>query len=86
LRWRRRAHRHHPQESPREQAAEAAKVKRFESGVVKEPITVSPIMTVRELFEDHPQAPHLRAAVLEASASSHRSPPRPALRGDSTSR
>jgi IMP dehydrogenase len=36
---------------PREQAAEVARVKRFESGVVKEPITVSPNMTVRELFE-----------------------------------
>jgi IMP dehydrogenase len=41
----------HKNMPPREQAAEAAKVKRFESGVVKEPITVSPDMTVRELFE-----------------------------------
>jgi IMP dehydrogenase len=41
----------HKNMPPREQAAEAAKVKRFESGVVKEPITVSPNMTVRELFE-----------------------------------
>jgi IMP dehydrogenase len=36
---------------PIEQAAEVAKVKRFESGVVKEPITVTPTMSVRELFE-----------------------------------
>jgi IMP dehydrogenase len=36
---------------PKAQAAEVAKVKRFESGVVKDPITVSPSMTVRELFE-----------------------------------
>ncbi|HQU48356.1 MAG TPA: IMP dehydrogenase, partial [Casimicrobiaceae bacterium] len=35
---------------PARQAAEVAKVKRFESGVVKEPITVSPSMTVRDLL------------------------------------
>ena len=35
---------------PARQAAEVAKVKRFESGVVKDPITVSPTMTVRELL------------------------------------
>jgi IMP dehydrogenase len=34
---------------PREQAAEVAKVKRFESGVVKDPITVSPDMRVGEV-------------------------------------
>src|SRR3954470_11722371 len=33
------------------QAAEVAKVKRFESGVVKEPITITPTMTVREVHE-----------------------------------
>jgi IMP dehydrogenase len=33
------------------QAAEVAKVKRFESGVVKEPITIAPTMTVREVIE-----------------------------------
>jgi len=36
---------------PKAQAAEVAKVKRFESGVVKEPITISPDMTVREVAE-----------------------------------
>jgi IMP dehydrogenase len=41
----------HKNMPPRDQAAEVAKVKRFESGVVKDPITVSPSMTVRELFE-----------------------------------
>jgi IMP dehydrogenase len=34
----------------RAQAAEVAKVKRFESGVVKDPITVSPEMSVREVM------------------------------------
>ena len=33
------------------QASEVAKVKRFESGVVKEPITIAPSMTVREVHE-----------------------------------
>src|SRR6476660_4970639 len=41
----------HKNMPPKAQAAEVAKVKRFESGVVKDPITVSPSMTVRELFE-----------------------------------
>ena len=36
---------------PAAQAAEVAKVKRFESGVVKEPHTVTPSMSVREVFE-----------------------------------
>src|SRR5262252_5316296 len=41
----------HKSMPPRAQAAEVAKVKRFESGVVKEPITISPAMSVREVME-----------------------------------
>src|SRR5437870_5761556 len=41
----------HKNMTPQAQAAEVAKVKRFESGVVKEPITISPAMTVREVHE-----------------------------------
>jgi IMP dehydrogenase len=33
------------------QAMEVAKVKRFESGILKDPITVSPLMTVRDVLE-----------------------------------
>src|SRR5881628_2876652 len=40
----------HKNMSPAKQAKEVAKVKRFESGVVKEPITVPPTMTVREVL------------------------------------
>jgi len=40
----------HKNLSPARQAAEVAKVKRFESGVVKDPITVPPTMTVREVL------------------------------------
>src|SRR5947208_6780331 len=35
---------------PAKQAAEVAKVKRFESGVVKDPITIPPSMSVREVL------------------------------------
>jgi IMP dehydrogenase len=35
---------------PRGQAAEIAKVKRFESGVLKDPITITPSMSVREVL------------------------------------
>ena len=41
----------HKNMTPEAQGAEVAKVKRFESGVVKEPITVSPDMTVRQVAE-----------------------------------
>ena len=36
--------------SPKQQAAEVAKVKRFESGILRDPMTVSPSITVRELL------------------------------------
>ena len=41
----------HKNLSPKQQAAEVAKVKRFESGILKDPITVSPLMTVRDVIE-----------------------------------
>ena len=40
----------HKNLAPARQAAEVAKVKRFESGVVKDPITIAPTMTVRDLI------------------------------------
>jgi len=40
----------HKNMTPRAQAAEVAKVKRFESGVVKDPITISQNMTVRDVL------------------------------------
>jgi IMP dehydrogenase len=40
----------HKNFTPAEQAAEVAKVKRFESGVIKDPITVPPDMSVREVI------------------------------------
>ena len=41
----------HKNMSPKAQAAEVAKVKRYESGVVKDPITINPSMTVREVLD-----------------------------------
>jgi IMP dehydrogenase len=41
----------HKNMPPKAQAAEVAKVKRYESGVVKDPITINPGMTVREVLE-----------------------------------
>ena len=40
----------HKNMRPKEQAAEVAKVKRFESGVLKDPMTVSPEMSVRQVI------------------------------------
>ena len=40
----------HKNFSPKAQAAEVSKVKRFESGVLKDPITISPDLTVRDLL------------------------------------
>jgi IMP dehydrogenase len=40
----------HKNFEPQAQAAEVAKVKRYESGVVKDPITIPPTMTVREVL------------------------------------
>ena len=40
----------HKNFTPEEQAIEVAKVKRFESGVIKDPITVPPDMSVREVM------------------------------------
>ncbi|MCB1967150.1 MAG: IMP dehydrogenase, partial [Candidatus Accumulibacter sp.] len=40
----------HKNLSPKAQAAEVAKVKRFESGILKDPITVSPQMSVRDVL------------------------------------
>ena len=39
----------HKNLTPKAQAAQVAKVKRFESGVVKDPITIPPAMSVREV-------------------------------------
>ena len=40
----------HKNLTAQQQAAEVAKVKRFESGILKDPITIPPTMTVREVL------------------------------------
>jgi IMP dehydrogenase len=41
----------HKNLTPAEQAKEVARVKRFESGIVRDPFTVTPDMTVRDVLE-----------------------------------
>ncbi|NLZ41615.1 MAG: IMP dehydrogenase, partial [Comamonadaceae bacterium] len=41
----------HKNLTPREQAAEVARVKRYESGLLRDPITVTPELTVRQVRE-----------------------------------
>jgi IMP dehydrogenase/GMP reductase len=41
----------HKNMTPEAQALEVSRVKRFESGVVKDPVTVSPHMTVRDVLD-----------------------------------
>ncbi len=41
----------HKNMTPRQQAAEVARVKRYESGVLRDPITIGPDVTVREVIE-----------------------------------
>ena len=41
----------HKNFSPKAQAVEVAKVKRFESGILKDPISIPPTMSVREVLE-----------------------------------
>jgi IMP dehydrogenase len=41
----------HKNMPPKSQAAEVTKVKRFESGIVKDPITISPTMKVRDVLK-----------------------------------
>jgi len=41
----------HKNMSPKDQARQVAKVKKYESGVIKDPITISPDATVREVLE-----------------------------------
>jgi IMP dehydrogenase len=41
----------HKNMPPKSQASEVTKVKRFESGIVKDPITVAPTMTVRDVLK-----------------------------------
>ncbi len=40
----------HKNLTPKEQASEVAKVKRFESGVLRDPITIPPSMTIRDVM------------------------------------
>ena len=78
----------HKNMPPAKQAAEVAKVKRFESGVVKDPITIPPTMSVREVLALTRAAPDLGLAGRRGQAGSSASSPTAtcASRPTSTSR
>src|ERR1700733_9753367 len=64
------------------QAREVGRVKKFESGVIRDPITVSPDMSIREVL-DLPRARYLRGSGgARPQGGRHRHAPRPALRGE----
>jgi len=58
----------HKNLAPRQQAAEVARVKRFESGLLRDPITVTPRTTVREVQELSRQHGFSGFPVLEGKA------------------
>ena len=66
------------------QAAEVSKVKRYESGVVKDPITIAPSMSVREVLNLIRTHKISGLPVVEGKrVVGHRHQPRPALRDQS---
>ena len=74
----------HKNMTPARQAAEVAKVKRFESGVVKDPITIPPTMSVREVLAlTHRHRISGLPVVEGRTRGRHRHQPRPALRDQS---
>ena len=63
------------------QAREVARVKKFESGIIHDPITVAPEQTIREVLELTRSQEHLRrAGGARRQGRRHRHAPRPALR------
>jgi IMP dehydrogenase len=70
----------HKNLNPKAQAAEVAKVKRFESGVLKDPITVPPTMTVREVLALTRSYRISGLPVVDNGGGRHRHQPRHALR------
>ena len=76
----------HKNMSAQAQAAKVAKVKRFESGVVKDPITITPDMTVRSVIELDAPAQDFRIAGGAGQATGrHRHQSRSAFREQSGS-
>ena len=74
----------HKNMPPAEQAAEVAKVKRFESGVVKDPLTIPPTMSVRDVLALTRAHRFSGLPVVEGKRRRrHRHQPRPALRDES---
>ena len=78
-----RRHRHRAQEphAARQQAAEVARVKRYESGVLRDPVIITPELPVREVMALSQPARHLGLPGAGGQQGGrHRHRPRPALR------
>ena len=74
----------HKNLKPAEQAAEVSKVKRYESGVLKDPITIPPTMLVRDVITLTRTHKLFRPAGCRRQArGGHRHQPRPAFRNQS---
>ena len=71
----------HKNLTPKEQAAEVARVKRFEAGVLRDPITIPPDMKIRDVIELTEQYGISGFPVVEGKTGGrHHHQPRPALR------
>ena len=71
----------HKNLTPKQQAAEVARVKRYESGVLRDPITISPGVPVRDVIALSQAAWHLGlSGRRRRPRRRHRHRPRPALR------
>jgi len=64
----------HKNLSPKQQAAEVARVKRYESGLLKDPITIAPTAAVREIMTPRERLITVRegASLAEAKALMHK--------------
>jgi IMP dehydrogenase len=71
----------HKNLTPKQQAAEVARVKRYESGLLRDPITVAPSASVREVVALSRQHGVSGFPVVDGKhGGGHRHQPRPALR------
>ena len=71
----------HKNLTPQQQAAQVAKVKRYESGVLRDPVVITPEHTVRQVMELSEQLGISGfPGVRRRQGGRHRDRPRPALR------
>ena len=73
----------HKNMSIESQAREVDRVKKFESGVITDPISVTPDMTIRDVIEPHSREEHLRRTRRgRPQGRGYRDASRPAIRDE----